>query len=118
MLVKEGTNRVKKVALGSGLAMTALSNMMPARTGSKSSPEVRPDTTTSLVRPRPSWGRKPWLARVFIMGQGPRTGIGEWEDMVAKEIRRTVIGSGRVPGRNLPWLGIFLSNRDGRKGED
>lgn len=59
--------------------------MMPARVGSKFRPEVRAETTAGLVRSRPERGRKPWLARVFIMGQGPRTGsVSRSEDSGGK----------------------------------
>lgn len=66
-------HRVKYVALGSGLAMTAWSHIKLARSGSKLSPADKACTAFAFVMFLPSWGRNPWLAKVFIMGQGPRT---------------------------------------------
>jgi hypothetical protein len=51
----------------------AISNMRLPKDSLKFRAEARASTTTSRVRFRPSCGRKLWFARVFIMGQGPRT---------------------------------------------
>lgn len=65
--------RVKKVALGSGLTTMAMSNIRLASEALKLRAADRPSMTVFRVMFLPSWGRKPWFARVFIMGQGPRT---------------------------------------------
>lgn len=69
----EVAHSVKKVALGSGLAMTAWSHMIPASSALKLIPVPKAWIAFSRVMFRPSRGRKPWFARVFIIGQGPRT---------------------------------------------
>lgn len=66
-------SRVKNVALASGLAMMAWDHMSSAIDWLKFKAVVRAWTAFSRVMLVPSWGRKPWLARVFIIGQGPRT---------------------------------------------
>lgn len=72
------TYRVKNVALGqSGLAGIAAPNMTDPRDLLKLSPSLRALTTLYSVRFRPSLGRKPWLAKVFIIGHGPRTITGQ-----------------------------------------
>lgn len=63
-------HRVKKVAFGSGFALIAMSNIRLANDSLKLSPAPRPEMAFCRVMFRPSRGRKPWLARVFIMGQG------------------------------------------------
>lgn len=53
--------------------MIAWSHIKLARSGSKLSPADKAWTAFAFVMFLPSCGRKPWLAKVFIMGQGPRT---------------------------------------------
>lgn len=64
------TYRVKKVAFGSGFALIAMSNIKLPRDSLKLRPALRPEIAFCRVMFRPSRGRKPWLARVFIMGHG------------------------------------------------
>lgn len=64
---------VKNVALGSGLAITAWSHIIPASSALKLIPVPKAWIAFSRVMFLPSRGRKPWFARVFIIGQGPRT---------------------------------------------
>lgn len=69
----ERTHRVKTVAFGSGLAMIVWSHIRDAREVLKLIAVERAWTAFSLVMFPLSWGRKPWFARVFIIGHGPRT---------------------------------------------
>ena len=66
---------MKNVAFGSGLAIIACCHIILAMLLLKLSPSCRALTAFSNVIFLPSRGKKPWLARVFIIGQGPRTVI-------------------------------------------
>jgi len=64
---------VKNVEFGSGFAMIAMSNIKLANDVLKLSAADNADTVVSFVMFLPLWGRNPWFAKVFIMGQGPRS---------------------------------------------
>jgi hypothetical protein len=70
------TYRVNQVAFGSGLAGSAILNIVSDNEVSKLRPSFKALITTSSVRFKPSRWRKPWFARVFIIGHGPRAVTG------------------------------------------
>ena len=66
------THRVNQVAFLSGLAGRAILNIVSDSEVSKLRPSFNALMTTSSVRFKPLRRRKPWFAKVFIMGHGPR----------------------------------------------
>ena len=66
------THSVNQVAFGFGLAGRAILNIVFDSEVSKLRPSFNALITTSSVRFKPSRWRKPWFAKVFIMGHGPR----------------------------------------------
>ncbi|KAL2108461.1 hypothetical protein VUR80DRAFT_3795 [Thermomyces stellatus] len=86
----------------------AIWNINSASDLSKLRPSRSPLTTASCVRLRPSRGRKPWFARVFSMGQGPRT-VRLCQPLVAGRgpswVELTVVRPGGLPLARGPLAG-------------
>lgn len=96
MVAKGCPYRVKNVALGSGLTTIAMSNIRLASEALKLRAADSPSMIVFRVMFLPSWGRKPWFASVFIMGQGPRT---ETDQQLHKQEFRHLPSYSRLPQR-------------------
>lgn len=66
---------MKKVAFGSGLALIPCLKNRIVNSSLKLSPSFKPLIKGACVIFLPSRGMNPWFARVFNIGQGPRTSL-------------------------------------------
>lgn len=86
-----------QVEFGSGFVLMAKSNRKAEMLASKLTALKRPLVRSSRVMYLPVRGRKPWLAKVFRNGHGPRT-----MKMLADAIRHHRSPAVRITHHRLP----------------